>query len=153
MANQIVEIFDSYVIKRYDIDNPNKGVFSCMTQKDKFLNEIEIYKMLENTDVTPKLLEVGRDFLRIEKFDTTLGNIMESGKYSKAYIKLIMDKYVKPKCRILDMMGIDHDDQNLDNIVCNYQLDKLAIIDFEYSDLDEFNINNYDYFIDFLNKQ
>jgi hypothetical protein len=152
MANQIV-IFEKDICRKiYDIDNPAEGTFSCMTQAQKFVNEVTIYRILEGTNVTPKLMDVGPNFLCLEKFDWTLSEALETGRCHKEDLKELMRRYVKPLCEKLDEMRIFHDDPSLNNVVCNTTLTKFAIIDFETADIlskDDEIPSNFSGFIDF----
>lgn len=152
MANQTTEIHDNYVKKIYDIDNPIVGAFSCMTQLDKFKNEVKIYKMLDGLGVTPKLLEVGEKYICLEKFDWTLDKAINTNGFGCEKVVDLLKIHVKPLCEVLDRMKIFHDDPSLENIVCNYEMAKFAIIDFETSDIlgecDEYP-NNFNEFLDF----
>lgn len=135
MANQQVVDEGDSIKKIYDIKNPEESAFTCMTQAEKFANEVKIYRMLVDTNITPKLLEVGNDFLRIEKWEWSLEDALKSGKWNKKEIKKIMEIHVKPLCEKLDKMRIYHGDACLSNIVCDHNLTKFAIIDFESSDI------------------
>lgn len=96
------------------------------------MNEYNFYKILDGTNITPRIISINRDILVIERYYDTVGNIlMNKNLSSKELEKMTND--IKAVISRLHEIGILHGDLHNDNIVCNEELTDFRIIDFEYS--------------------
>jgi tRNA A-37 threonylcarbamoyl transferase component Bud32 len=133
MSN-IIGVYETYIIKRY-------------TKGAKFLQtETKFYQQLDGHSITPKLLEVGKDYIKIEKYDTTLEEALIHNLISRVQYYQIYNKIVS-LVKKLDKLGIIHNDLAPRNVVCKDNFNTIALIDFELSvivDKTTSNASNFD---------
>jgi tRNA A-37 threonylcarbamoyl transferase component Bud32 len=116
----IIGIYDTYIIKR----------FGSGLDQIRFKTETQCYQQLDGLHITPKLLEVGDNYLKIEKFDLSLEDALIHRLLNYTQYRVIYDKVVE-LVKKLDQIGIMHGDLSPRNIVCRKNFTELAIIDFE----------------------
>jgi RIO-like serine/threonine protein kinase len=98
----------------------------------RFLVEKQAYLLLDGSHITPQLLELGSNYLRMEKYDTSLetaliNNMITPEQYRGVYGKILT------MIKQLDSFGLIHNDLHPRNIVCKNNFTECAIIDFELS--------------------
>lgn len=128
----IIRYYDDYVIKIFG-------------DKMKYRREKGIYELLDGMEITPKLLECGDNYIKIERYETTLEDLILNGNITREQFYDVYEKIVKILHK-LDKLCIKHNDIAIRNIVCRNNLKDIAIIDFERAIVgtkDE-NINNFD---------
>jgi len=96
----------------------------------KFRTEAYFYQKLAGYGLTPVLLEVGDNYLKIERYEVSLEDALISRSITNAKYREIYNKIVS-LVRQLDQYGIIHNDLSPRNIVCEINFNNLAIIDFE----------------------
>ena len=123
----------------------NDYVTKKFTDNKKFRIELESYRKLDGMGVTPKLLEVGEDYIKIEKYDISLEMALISEKINAIQYHDIYKRIVD-LVKILDQMGIIHNDLATRNVVCKNYFGNIAIIDFELAVILEPNskVTNFD---------
>jgi hypothetical protein len=126
-----VTLEEGCVVKRYDLTDKATD-WAGMTTLDMFQGEKEIYEVLKGTGITPRLLEVGADFLRLERFDWSLAEALEAGTEREAYEQALRE-HVRPLFERLDELCVVHGDMRPANVVCDRALRRFALIDFQYA--------------------
>lgn len=111
---------DSYIIKKF-----GSGI-----DKIRFQKECQIYQKLDGHEITPKLIEIGDNYLKIEKYETSLEEVLINRKINSLQYREIYNKIVV-LVKKLDNLGVVHNDLAPRNIVCKNNLMNVAIIDFE----------------------
>lgn len=96
------------------------------------MNEYNFYKMLKDTDIIPKIIEITFDELIVEKYYSTVGEILSDNSLQDADLEKIT-LHVTALINTLHSYGIIHGDLHNDNIVCNKELTDFRLIDFEKS--------------------
>ena len=120
--SHILHTHDTYVIKKF-----GRGL-----DKINFQRELSAYKALDGHHITPKLLEVGDNCLKIEKYDESLENALIQNRVTQAQYREIYYR-ITTLVKKLDQLGIIHNDLAPRNIVYNGDFQDIAIIDFEKS--------------------
>jgi len=130
------------VCKIYNLNHKEPDEFG-MTQLMYYHTEKMMYETLNNVTyktksgrimkITPNCLEIGNNYLVIERYAKTFSE--EIRKWCKSYEELqnFINEYIKPMSQKLDEMNIIHGDIHPRNIVLTTKNDNVSIIDFGLS--------------------
>lgn len=101
----MIEFFDNYIIKYYGSD---------LVQ---FENERKAYQFLNNYNITPKILGIGKDYIKIERYGVSLAQLLDNKQVNQVQL---LDIYIQLSSllRKMDYLGIIHNDLALRNVVC-----------------------------------
>jgi serine/threonine protein kinase len=136
--NTICKMYDLY---ERDVDGFGK------TPTDYYNNESYFYQQLNNMTyiagngqemrLTPKCLEIGKNYILLEKYDTSMLNQIKKGGLFEHYKELnaFVNLYVIPIAKKLDQLKIIHDDFYPRNIVFDLDFTRCSVIDFGLSSL------------------
>ena len=105
-------------------------------------NEIDAYQRLEGSGVTPKLLEYGASYLKIERYDCSLAEALERHLIDKKQYHVIYTILVS-HLQKMNQMGVIHHDLCPRNVVCRNHFTEVAIIDFERSHFESSQVENF----------
>jgi predicted Ser/Thr protein kinase len=110
-----ITIYDDCIVKR----------FAPGLDQVRFHREVEAYQLLDGHDITPKLLEIGDNFIRIEKYDAPLDGVVNLPLHVYNKVVILAKK--------LDVLGVIHGDLAPRNVVYKNNFNDIALIDFELS--------------------
>lgn len=130
-GTQIIYMPDC-VIKKFDFDY---GIDSFgYSAKHRYETEVACYKLLETYNITPKVLSITDDSITLERYEMSLSDAISRNIIPKRKQVGIMAKIIDI-AKLLDKIGVMHNDWAPRNIVCRKNFDDIAIIDFGLSDI------------------
>ena len=94
------------------------------------MNEYNFYKILRGKKITPDIMSISKDILKIQKYDGTLEELIFEYEPNNEELEHIYNK-VKLLIKRLHKHNIFHYDLHSSNIVCNKEFTDFRIIDLE----------------------
>lgn len=139
-----VKTIKNTIRKEYDIFDQIPDEFG-LTPRGYYENEKYFYQLLNNMTytsqdgksirLTPRCLEIGYNYIIIEKYECAMVDHIKKGKMFEYYGNLLVftNKFIVPITKKLDDMKIVHGDFHPRNIVFDTDLSRCSIIDFGLS--------------------
>jgi len=118
-------------------------------QKKISMNEYNFYKLLQGKDITPEVIEIKPNDLKMVEYFSTLQNVLLELCLTDQELESLIKK-VKTLIKRFHSLGYIHGDLHTGNIICNSDLSEVRLIDFENSTFS--SVVDQDY-LDWYNKQ
>ena len=141
MYRNEIFITDTTVCKAFNMQLEQRDGFG-KTPAEYYRIERETYEKLddiyyytntgERMKLVPKCLEIGKNYILIEKYEYAMSEQIKRKKLFEKYssIQQVIEKFVVPIANKLDEMHLIHNDLHPRNIVFDLDFNRVSVIDF-----------------------
>ena len=147
LEKEIINENKNSIIKRIP-NNPNLVKKILKKNNNSYRKTISIKEMIEinnNSNLSPKIISFGENFIIMDKMDYTLKDMLIYLKLDKNKLKKLIDLF-----RNLDNYEYSHNDLHWKNIMWSDKLNDFRVIDWEFSTLRKSKVSYIEDDMDYL---